>query len=654
MKTVVVTNFCPFYRVRLYSILADRIGAVYLFFSNATEKTWEPLNPRGGPGLPVIPICLPDTPRWLVMLRLAETLWQGDYDVVIQGLSGRWAVLITWFFARLKRKPLVIWTGIWYYPRSVFHQLTFPLVRRMLRNADAVIAYGSHVCDFLVSLGVPSDRIFIGWNTADNSLYDKPVKAEELAEVRTTLGIGPGKVILFVGRLDEEKGLGYLLRSLEIINWRLAVTGCRLLVIGRGPKGAELKEFCADHQIGNVKFLDYVPNDRLYLYYRLAEVVVVPSVTTRTFREPWGLVVNEAMNQGTVVIASDAVGAARGGLLEHEKNGLVVPERDTEALANAIARVLKDTALRARLSEAARTAIAGWTYERMADGFVNAAHHAAPPKPAAEPRAVVVDGSGPGCSADDRHCRVLGVNLAVTDYEDVLDSVHSALAARKKLRLSFCNVHVTMVANEEPEVLAALNHPQALTVPDGMPVVWAMRAWGATIRKRVYGPDFLELCLKDEANVGFRHFFYGSTERTLDKLCHVVAARFPRAVIAGMHAPPFRPQTEAEEADTVAMINASAANIVWVALGAPKQEVWIARMADKLESPVLVAVGAGVDFIAGTVRQAPDWVQNCGLEWLYRLIQEPKRLWYRYCHYNPRFVITAVRERMRGRTVAKM
>jgi glycosyltransferase involved in cell wall biosynthesis len=124
-----------------------------------------------------------------------------------------------------------------------------------------------------------------------------------------------------------------------------------------------------------VRFLDYVPNTALYKYYRLANALIVPSVTTRVFKEPWGLIVNEAMNQGCVVIASDAVGAARGGLLEHERTGLVVPEGDATALAAAMRRVLSDSALHARLSEAARTEITRWTYERMARGFIDAVAH---------------------------------------------------------------------------------------------------------------------------------------------------------------------------------------------------------------------------------------------------------------------------------------
>jgi glycosyltransferase involved in cell wall biosynthesis len=124
-----------------------------------------------------------------------------------------------------------------------------------------------------------------------------------------------------------------------------------------------------------VHFLDYVPNAELYPYYALADALIVPSITTRVFKEPWGLIVNEAMNQGCVVIASDAVGAARGGLLDDEHNGLVVPERDPAALAAAVQRVVGDAALRARLSANARATMQAWTYDRMAQGFCDAVTH---------------------------------------------------------------------------------------------------------------------------------------------------------------------------------------------------------------------------------------------------------------------------------------
>ncbi|NLF39998.1 WecB/TagA/CpsF family glycosyltransferase [bacterium] len=252
-----------------------------------------------------------------------------------------------------------------------------------------------------------------------------------------------------------------------------------------------------------------------------------------------------------------------------------------------------------------------------------------------------------------QRCSVLGVNLAVTDYAGALAAVDAAVRARACLRVHFTNVHVTMVAQRDAALRAALNHPDALTLPDGMPLVWAMRALGCAIRTRVYGPDFFDQCLARSEATGHRHYFLGGTEETLRLLQETLRARFPRLDIAGAFSPPFRP-LRAEETQAIAdRINAGGADILWVGLGAPKQEKWIAEMAGRLSVPVCAAVGAAFDFHAGTVKQAPDWMQDRGLEWLYRLVQEPRRLWFRYGYYNPMFVLRFswqwLRWRLRGR-----
>lgn len=237
--------------------------------------------------------------------------------------------------------------------------------------------------------------------------------------------------------------------------------------------------------------------------------------------------------------------------------------------------------------------------------------------------------------------QLLGVNIALVDYELLLECVHSALNRHEPVRINFCNVHVTMLAQHRPALLAALNHPQALTVPDGMPLVWALRSLGYPLHDRVYGPDFFELCLSSQRG-SVKHYFFGSSESTLQKLRATIEYRFPGLLVAGMYSPPFRPLSPAEEAGCVKRINAADADILWIGLGAPKQELWIKRNADKLNVPVVAAVGAGFDFLAGTIRQAPAWMQRAGLEWLFRLLMEPRRLWFRYLYYNPLFIVTFV------------
>lgn len=374
MRVAIITNFCPFYRVKLFRILARELPATFFFFSNASEKNWEALNPTGCDDLPAVHLRRGGAGTVRMLWRLVRALRRERYDAYVQGISGRFVVPVTYVLARLQRVPYIVWTGFWHHPQTLFHRLTFPLVRHIYRRADALVAYGAHVRDYLISLGVDPQRIFIAWNTADNELYNQPVSTEELSTLRAQLGVADERVVLFVGRLSEEKGVEVLLDALALLRGDPDVPPLRAVICGRGPCAAALRAQAARLQLTHVMFLDYVPNNQLYKYYALADVLVVPSVTTRAFKEPWGLIVNEAMNQGCVIVASDAVGAARGGLLQHEHNGLVVPERDPAALAAALRRLLASPELRAHLSQAARATIAAWTYERMAQGFIDAVH----------------------------------------------------------------------------------------------------------------------------------------------------------------------------------------------------------------------------------------------------------------------------------------
>jgi len=247
---------------------------------------------------------------------------------------------------------------------------------------------------------------------------------------------------------------------------------------------------------------------------------------------------------------------------------------------------------------------------------------------------------------EENICPVLNVKLRVADYNEALQFVKKAIEFNEQIRMNLCNVHVTMVAQSMPELMTALNHSSAITLPDGMPLVWAMRSWGADIHNRVYGPDFFELCMAKSVESGFKHFLYGSTEKTLEKLNANLKEKFHDIDIRGSFSPPFRPLNPDEEEEIISKINGSGANIIWVGLGAPKQEIFVDNIAGKLNAPVVIAIGAAFDFHAGTVKQAPDWMQDHGLEWLYRLIQEPGRLWFRYCYYNPLFVVKFLWERM--------
>jgi N-acetylglucosaminyldiphosphoundecaprenol N-acetyl-beta-D-mannosaminyltransferase len=239
---------------------------------------------------------------------------------------------------------------------------------------------------------------------------------------------------------------------------------------------------------------------------------------------------------------------------------------------------------------------------------------------------------------------VLGVPLAVTDYQAVMDWMDAMIDARRPACVSAAAVHLVMLAQEDEETRQAVL--RATTVPDGQPLVWALRALGHREATRVYGPELMaRYCARAAMGAGTRFFLYGGRdENALEELCRALRRRFPGLNIVGGYSPPFRPLTEAERESVAEQINASGADLVWVGTGQPKQEKWMAEMRDRISPPVLVGVGAAFDFHAGLVPQAPAWLQAIGLEWLYRLAHEPRRLWRRYARYNPRFVLGFARQ----------
>jgi N-acetylglucosaminyldiphosphoundecaprenol N-acetyl-beta-D-mannosaminyltransferase len=245
---------------------------------------------------------------------------------------------------------------------------------------------------------------------------------------------------------------------------------------------------------------------------------------------------------------------------------------------------------------------------------------------------------------------VLGVPLALTDYTRTLDWIDAAIAAREPTYVCVAATHTVMAAHDDEELRDAVLGAD-FTVPDGQPLVWALRMLGHELSDRVYGPTLMDLACERAARTGRRFYLYGGRNQgALAQLARTLRLRHPGLQIVGGHVPPFRPLTEAEEQAVVADIERCRADVVWVGIGVPKQEKWMARMRPRLSTPVLVGVGAAFDFHAGLIPQAPDWMQRTGLEWLFRLVQEPRRLWRRYLRYNPRFVTGFVRQYLRHRS----
>lgn len=366
-KVAFVTTFCPHHRRKTFELLNSYCTIHYYFFSPGDEWYWQKEHGvhRGS-----------FSHDYLGGFRIGRTritpslpirLWRDDYDVVVKCINGRFALPITYLVARLKRKPFVLWTGVWTRLRTPFHQLLFPLVRYIYRHADAIVVYGDHVKRYLRSEGVEAERIVIAPHAVDNDEYRQTISQQTRRALLQQLCIPEhSKVVLYLGRLEDGKGLEYLVEAFSLVKDRSAI----LVFAGSGSKKTLLERMVHKRAIeAQVRFAGHVPTDGTVPYYASAKVVVLPSVTTHTFKEPWGLVVNEAFNQGVPVIASAAVGAAAGGLVQHEQTGLVVPEADSGALARAIQRVLADPKLHARLGAQAMTVIGDWDNGRMVAGF---------------------------------------------------------------------------------------------------------------------------------------------------------------------------------------------------------------------------------------------------------------------------------------------
>ncbi len=232
---------------------------------------------------------------------------------------------------------------------------------------------------------------------------------------------------------------------------------------------------------------------------------------------------------------------------------------------------------------------------------------------------------------------ILGSRIDATSYGNACDRIQAWALTKTSCYIVAANVHVVMTAYWNRFFQKVINGA-ALVTPDGMPLVWGLRLLGVKAQARVYGPDLMLAWCQRSAELGIPIYLYGGTASMLETLQGNLKRRFPGLAIAGSHAPPFRPMTPQEEAEDIERIHASGAPVVLVGLGCPKQEEWMARQQGKLQA-VMLGVGAAFSFHSGNVSQAPRWMMAWGLEWLYRLAMEPRRLWQRYLINNPTFVV---------------
>ena len=224
---------------------------------------------------------------------------------------------------------------------------------------------------------------------------------------------------------------------------------------------------------------------------------------------------------------------------------------------------------------------------------------------------------------------VFGVKINLVTPPRLVEFVDEAVKSRAKRRIAFCSVHGVMESQSSPVLRSALNTVD-VAAPDGLPLVWYIHRLGFKNIERTAGPDFMPLAFENGVVRGWRHYLYGSTESILEALTLNLKQTYPGTQIVGSYSPPFRPLTDDETSVVAAQINAANPDLVWVGLGMPRQELWMAEFQARLDAPVLLGVGAAFEILAGKRKRAPAWMRRHGLEWLHRFAQEPRRLWRRY------------------------
>ncbi|HWK24499.1 MAG TPA: WecB/TagA/CpsF family glycosyltransferase [Ureibacillus sp.] len=233
-------------------------------------------------------------------------------------------------------------------------------------------------------------------------------------------------------------------------------------------------------------------------------------------------------------------------------------------------------------------------------------------------------------------CNILGVSIATINMKWLVDFLNDHIKNISGHYICVSNVHTTVMGYEEEDYRAILN-ASLMSIPDGGPLSTIGRRDGYPNMERTTGPDLMGEIFRASSMKGYRHFFYGSTEATLEKLKQNLLKKYPYLEVVGMYSPSFRPLTAEEDERIIQQINAAQPDFIWVGLGAPKQEKWMAAHKNKVKG-LMIGVGAGFDYYAENIKRAPHWMQNNNLEWLYRLLQDPKRLFKRYLHTNIKFL----------------
>jgi colanic acid biosynthesis glycosyl transferase WcaI len=443
------------------------------------------------------------------------------------------------------------------------------------------------------------------------------------AETRARLGWPPDcTVVLHAGNMGLKQGLDQVVEAGRLAD-RLNMPVLFVLM----GEGSQRKALEAQAQpIGRLRFLPFQPEDQVPNILEAADILLVSERSTVIDMSlPSKLTAYFAAGRPIVAAVPSTGSTARE--VVRSQAGVIAPTGDPNELNAVIARLRDDPALTAKLGTAGRRyaesaldfASAQERIDRLLDQTLGMSRRRALSR----------------TPASSGSYEILGVRINAAPFNSILERVLNAPETGERLSLHFATVHTLVESQQDDRLRDALG--RGLIQPDGMPLVWLGKAAGRPV-ERVCGPDFMPALIESGIPAGRRHFFYGGAPGIPEALANRLSQVHPGLQVAGTLSPPFRPLSAEEEEAMIATINAADPDYVWVGLGTPKQDVWLARNRSRLRASVLLAVGAAFDLMAGKRRRAPRWMQRTGTEWIYRLAMEPRRLASRYTRVNARFV----------------
>ena len=354
-----ITTGCVTFRTRLFELLEKNFGCMFYF--HGTSRKYN---------------CDYGELKWYRQIKpsFQSVIKFAAFDIWIKCINNPVYVFWLLLWAKILHKKFILWTGTWYLPNTLSGKLRRIFYKGLYQGSDAIVTYGNHVKRYLVeSEKIKDDKIFCAYQVVDNDKFNRKVSTKEIDNVRKRLDLPRNKeIILCVARLENEKGVIEVLDSY----YRMNNHEIALVYVGEGKLKEKLQKRIKKLNLKNVRFTGAIPNNSLVPFYAASSIMCLFSKTSKfSNKEPWGVVLNEAMNQGVPCIASDSVGAAVGGLVRDGYNGFIVPEGDIDALRKTIEYYFENRSLQTGMRKNCKETISSWTYDFMIKGFSNAIHH---------------------------------------------------------------------------------------------------------------------------------------------------------------------------------------------------------------------------------------------------------------------------------------